>query len=163
GRPGAYPGEDLRGAAGARAPGGRSDRLRRRLPRRPDLRHREGLRLADHRPHGQPDGGAEGRAPGHPEPALRLRRVQRALPPAVRLQPRVRRPAPPGRRPAPPSPRARPARAFAFSLPPAGLPPRAPPWPPAPARPADRAGARPGGGPGPAAPASTAAAPGPRR
>ena len=29
----------------------RSDRLRRRVPRRPDLRHREGLRLADHRPH----------------------------------------------------------------------------------------------------------------
>ena len=66
--------------------GHRPHRLRRRLPRRPDLRHRERLRLADHRPHRQPDGRAEGRAPGHPEPAFRLRRVRRTVQPAIRLR-----------------------------------------------------------------------------
>ncbi len=65
--------KNLRHSAGARAPRGRPDRLRRRVPRRPDLRHPGRLRLADHRPHGQPDGRAESGAPGHPEPALRLR------------------------------------------------------------------------------------------
>ncbi len=83
-------GKELRHPAGARAPRGRPDRLRRRLPRRPDLRHPEGLRLADHRPHGQPDGRAEGRAPGHAEPALRLRRVQRTVQAAVRLRALIR-------------------------------------------------------------------------
>src|SRR5690606_8983617 len=44
------------------------------------------LRLGNHRPHRQPDGGAEGRAPRHAEPALRLRRVRGAVQAAVRLR-----------------------------------------------------------------------------
>ncbi len=82
--------------ARARAPDHRPHRLRRRLPRRTDLRHPERLRLDDHRPHGQPDGRAQGRAPRHPEPALRLRRVLAAVPPAVRVCDGVRRCALPG-------------------------------------------------------------------
>src|SRR5690606_10140061 len=125
--------------AGARAPRGGPDRLRRRLPRRSDLRHPEVLRLADHRPHRQPDGRTQGRVSGHAEPALRLRPVQRGIPPAVRLLARV-------------------AGAAATAPGPA---PAACTGPPAPARPAGRGGARPRGAPAPAAPASTAAAPGP--
>jgi hypothetical protein len=49
-------GKTHRDSAGARAPDRRSDRLRRRLSRRPDLRHHEGPGLADHRPHGVADG-----------------------------------------------------------------------------------------------------------
>src|SRR5690606_15970461 len=78
--------QDPRRPAGARDPGHRPHRLRRRVPCRADLRHPEGVRLGDHRAHRQPDGRAEGRAPGHAEPALRLRGVRRPVPPAVRIR-----------------------------------------------------------------------------
>ncbi|GIX38355.1 MAG: hypothetical protein KatS3mg127_1594 [Silanimonas sp.] len=88
---GPYPGRHDPHPLGHRDAGGRPHRLRRCLPRRPDLRLHERTRSGHHRAYRQPDGGAEDRAPRPSEPALRLPRVRRAVPPAVRLRALMRR------------------------------------------------------------------------
>ena len=66
-------GRALRDPVRAGGGGGRPDRLRRRLPRRPAARHHQRLGLADHRPPGQPAGRDQDRAPGRPEPRVHCR------------------------------------------------------------------------------------------
>src|SRR5690606_14570270 len=55
-------------------------------PGRPDLRPDERHGHGHHRPHRPADGRLEDRAPGPAKPALRLRRVRRTVPAAVRLR-----------------------------------------------------------------------------